>query len=342
MSLTAVLLALGLSLQAEAKLDYRNGDFIIRSNGATLRAVATPANDFDPRSDQGLNKPLNRIVFRKDDAFAVWDSRGLSVRKAGRLFSTRLPEIALTRKLFSVDEILTTRTLIFMQFRNPLADRLLGARRVGSKAYFLIGWTDASGQSWLEALVSVDLDAEQPRPSLVGRFPGRAARMSGDPNRLRLVDGAPSAIITDAEGRWGLSRLVGEEGAFDFAPLGSSLESVRIHSGGLGSFVEATPYGSRILGRFDLRHKAAKRLMETRGLPALLDLETPWLAIAHEEGGAWLHNLDSGAKLRLPEPCGLRRTKLGLLVWSPRINPTSATLFEVDRCEPIASWSAKR
>lgn len=337
MSALAALFAISLSQQPAVTLDFRAGTFVMKSGDKTVRVPARPA--------EAPKKPtttvyMDRAAFRKDDAYAVWDSRGLNIRKGERLKTTRLPEIALSPRIFTQDEIAYTRLMIALNLRQPWATGVVGARRIASKAYFLVRWDDSEGNPWLEALVSVDLSEAKPRWVLCGRLDAFSKRAQGDDNSMLAIEGRASWIAIKEDGFWGTVTWVPPEKKLDWKPMAKDLTSFTLRSPTIASFTQKTPYNSTLLGRADLKLPASRFLMETRGQVRLLDNFSPWLALAHEENGIWLHNLESGAKFRVPEPAGMRRASFGLLVWTPPDKPAFATLYDVERFDKIASWDA--
>ena len=119
--LMAATLAPGLK-KDEPSLIHRGGFFIIRENGV---------REDVPLKKEAIPRPPS-VIYRKDANYAVWDSRGLTIRKDGRVRNTRLPDIALTPKLFSRDEILQTKDLLQNKKRQKGADALSGSMRVGN------------------------------------------------------------------------------------------------------------------------------------------------------------------------------------------------------------------
>jgi len=117
-------------------------------------------------------KPALSVSFRKNQTYAVWDDRGLTIRIGKTAKSTRLEEIAVTPKIFTADEIRETAGLIKAKKRSKKAASLSGARRIGTTVYFLLRWEDSAGKPWMESLVSVDLAKPTFHPTLLARLPG--------------------------------------------------------------------------------------------------------------------------------------------------------------------------
>jgi hypothetical protein len=335
MTALATLLALAPLATQAIQIEYRNQTFVLRSGSSVLRVPLKELKKPTPKAS------LDRVVFRKDDAYAVWDSRGLTVRKGNRSLTTRYPEIALSPRMFTADEIHATRTLLALGARSLWASSIGGALRIGNRAYFLLQWRGLGDRPWLEALVSVDLAESSLRPLLHGRFEGTSLAPEDDPNGLTALGRQVVWLAQRTDRVWGRVTFSEESRQIEFKPMGKGLERHALHSATVGNFTEKTSYGSRLLGRMDLRFPATRHLMETRGSVHLLDEKHPWLALAHEENGLWLHNLESGAKLRAPESVGFRRNSFGLLVWSPSGRPRSAVLYDVNRFERLASWGSE-
>ncbi len=327
--------SLGLAQAPSASLSFGEGAFTLRSGQRTVRVpIAGPKEASSETKEQ---TSVDRIVFRKDDAFAVWDSRGLTVRKGERVFTTLMPEIAVSPKALSEEEILRARMLFAMQLRFPGASALSGARRIGNMAYFLLRWDDWTRTPWLEALVEVDLSSQSPKPRYLGRFEGFSFPVAE--NRLLVLNGRPAAVTVSEGSKWGRAEFKPADAKANWIELGEGLDRLELHSRGFGAFWERSRYGTRLFGRVDLAAGTRRPLMESRGNVRLLDSESPWIAIAHEEYGVWLRNLESGAKLRLPQPCGIRRTALGVVVWSPPDRPTECWAYEIERLEALAHWT---
>lgn len=274
--------------------------------------------------------PEKRLMFRKDDAYAVWDARGLTTRNGAWVHSSQLTEIPVSPKIFTKDEIVQTNLLVQGGQRKRAASHLLGALRDGTKVYLLLRWDETDGNPWLEAVSVVDLADERPKSRLVGRFPGFSLDLRPGENRFFLREGKIS-VWMQAEEYWGLGTLETETEAFDSVRVGSQLESIGLANDKLGWFVERTEHPSQVLGRFHTSLLHRRDLVETRGTVRLMDPRTPWIVVIHDDPGVFLQNLETGARMRLPADPGFRWTAFGVLVWSPRAKPVSATLYEPGR-----------
>jgi hypothetical protein len=335
----AALVAPAASNVSEARLELRGAEFVVRNAGRTERVPLRAAAEPKPAV-----WPERRLVFRKDDAYAVWDSRGMSVRQGKWIFTTRLPEIPTTPKLFARDEILFTKGLVEQGRRKVEADGVAGALRDGKRVYWLVRWSEKTGSAdlvpWLEALVLVNLESEKPKPQLLGRFEGLSLDLRSGQSRLFIRDGKPSAWVKTPEA-WGLAQYDPDAKQFSFRPVGGMPELVEKLSDRFGWSLERTPHGTRILSRWDAQSLARRELLETKGTARLLDAETPWIAIVHDEEDSYLQNLETGAKVRLPANPSARRTALGVLLWSPASRPDRAYLYDPAHWKRLAEWSGK-
>lgn len=306
--------------------------------------------------------PRKSVLFRKDDVFAVWDSRGLSVRKGNHVKTTRMPEAARSPKLFTAEQIGANDLAIGAKQRTAAATALSGAVRLDDKAYFLLRWHDVSGALWLEALFAVDLTSENPAPYLVGRLEGRSidfdrgespaviepiearkpVSLEDSFDRLFIVGDGIATFAKLDDGRWGLAGYDPSTREFYFKIAGANLRWLTRCGPRLTAFVEGTSHGTLVLGRFDIPTGSRRYLMETRGSIRLLDRDSPWVAIAHEETSVWLHDLTAGTKLLLPDAAGVARVGPGVLVWSPQRVPTFAAYYDTTRAKQLAQWNQGR
>ncbi len=279
---------------------------------------------------------VEQMTYRKDDAFAVWDSRGLSVRHLDFSMSTRLPEIALTPKLFSREQIIANRELIAKGERSKDSNALSGSRRIGDEVYFLVRWDDKTGKPWLEALVRVNLKLAKPKPELVGKMDGFSVATGKIDDQLVLVGASPAAFIKNESGAWGVGALDRTSSEFTFRPLGSGLRSVTALSPRLAIAMEDTGYGKIRVVRIDLVSGARRDIAELPGVPTLVDTAAPALVTVSSNLGPALRNLETGAEMSLPAKPAVRRTSAGILVWNVG-QPETCALYSPERFLKLAS-----
>lgn len=292
--------------------------------------------------DLAKPKPRLAMVFRQNRTFAVWDERGLSIRSGKRLYTTKLPELAVTPRLFTKPEITKTLALIASGNRTRTASALSGCRRVGHIAYFVARWEERGGRPWLEALVAVDLAKPEPRPKLLGRFQGFTLAREPIDDKLFAFDRTPGnpviAAIVRSGADWGSASFSQTANEFAFRSLGSNLIATATLAPTTVAFLERTAYGSTLLGTVDMRKRVRRDVCEDRGAARLLDGASPILEVVNWKGSFKLRNAESGALVDVPPGSTARRTALGVLVWTPTTDPSSATLFDLDRLSSIATW----
>ena len=309
-------------------------EFVLRSGSKSDRVSHWPPAPSKPKP-----WPTEKVLFRKDAAFAVWDSRGLSVRQRSWVFTSQLTEIAVTPKLFSKEEIDVTKRLLAEGRRRLAASGVVGAMRDGAVVYFLAQWREKDGKPWLEALVKVDLNEPKPKPQLVGKFGGMSLDLRPGNSRLFVRDEKP-CIWSQSETNWGLESFDPDTKVFDLKPVGGKADTIELGAGRIGWFVERTEHPSRVLGRWDSVTLNRRDLVETRGTIRLLADRSPWIAVLHEDEGAVLQNLETGGRLLLPDSSGFEWSAFGVLVWSPRGKPVKAILYEPSRWTELARWPA--
>jgi hypothetical protein len=281
--------------------------------------------------------PVTNVAFRRNETFAVWDERGLSLRHDKKLFTTKLPGLPVSPKLFSRDEILSNLRDFKSGHRTREADALSGAKRLGKDVYFLVRWDDSVGRPWLEALMRVDLTSNSPRPELVGKFEGISLGSKSIDDRLMIL-GTKLAILGRSGKNWNLDTYDPETGQFESDKLGDTLVAFALDSPGTGVFVEQTPYGTSRSGTVDLAEGSRRGVTESPGFTRFLDSKHPLLFIERRPTGSVLANGDTGALLSLDEDSGVARLGPYTVVWSPKVNPVKADLYDPERWEPVATW----
>ncbi|MBX3120439.1 MAG: hypothetical protein KF784_15375 [Fimbriimonadaceae bacterium] len=333
------LIALGLAQGAGStaqpiQLQYANGVFRIVSGSETTRISAQTSTETETA------RQPEKLLFRRDDAFVVWDARGLSVRKGDEVITTGLEYLTLSPKLFSEEEITLNFGLYFLGRRDLRAAEVVGSKRVGNSVYLLVEWTDFVGDPWLHVVVEADLTTPKPDVNVIGKIPGIALDVTDDWDRLLLT---PRGLVSfvSGSGSWGRSVLDLKAKTLTFEKLGEQVVEVRKRSDNLAHYKSRTTYGSLVMGQVSLASGNALPLIETKGNVRLLDSETPWIFVEADQRGRDLHNADTGAERMIPADAGIMRTPKGLLVWSPQKNPTLAELLEMNRLEVIARWTPK-
>lgn len=329
MTIAALILGLAATGQTVDKptLQYYQQTFVIRQQDDVLRIPLV----------QPVLKIKLYVAFRKNDGFAVWDDRGLTVRRGPRAVSTRLPAIAVSPKVFSREEIRSTLRSIQAGERTKDAGGLSGAKRIGTDAYFLVRWEDQEKKPWAEALVKVDLSATKPEPELVGRFEGLSSASKPIDDELSVV-GNKLAIVSHRDDTWGLATYDPESRTFDYTALGDSLVDYLPVSPTQGLFIERTSYKTSIVGRIDLSTKSRSVLYEGREKLRLIDSTNPPIVLASKPGTTKLINAETGVVRSLPYQLECRRAGADVICWTPAETPQAVWLISPASWEIRARW----
>jgi hypothetical protein len=309
-------------------LELRGRDFIIRENGKTSRISAEMSKVRHP----------DRAIYRKDASFAVWDSRGLTIRKDGKTRTTRLPDIALTPKLFSRDEILHTKDLIASGERSKNASALSGSRRMGDSVYFLVRWDDSAGKPWMEALVQVDLVSPGLDSKLLGRFDGLTLAKEQVDDRLFVLENNPASVTSRPDGTWGVSSVDTGNDSFSYKPAGQGLAVFWHLSPKTILAEEHTSYGSKTLARVDLATGTRRVVQEFRGQASVVSPEKPLVMRFSTPEGEFLRNIDAGSELKIKTTTGAKAAGGFIVIW-PGNEPSKALMYEPERFNRVAGQS---
>ena len=328
----ALLLPLATPIQAvdAPTLEFYQDYFVVRKGVEAWRAPAHPQSP----------KPVLAVAFRRNQHYAVWDERGLTIRHCDRVRSTSLPDVPTAPRLFPREEILKTIDLLHQVKRKRNAAGLSGAMRIGNEVFFLIRWEEASGKPWMEALVIVDLSGESLHPKVAGKFDGLSVAYRPIDDRLFRLDGIP-AVVTTSTNTWGISTYDPKVQKFGFRPLGAQLSSMIPLGRDRALFIENSAYGTTVGGEVDLEVGLRKERFESRGKARFVDAERPWLMVTSRDASARLRNGDTGTETPIPAGSGVQRAGPYVVVYTPYAKPTSATLYEPERWTKLATWKPK-
>jgi hypothetical protein len=275
--------------------------------------------------------------FRRGSTFVVWDDRGLSVRTRRGLRTTQLEGLPVSPKLFPREEIRANLAKFSTGERSRAASTLAGSVLIRNELFLLIQWKDAAGNAWLETLLRLDLSRETPKEELLGRFEGFTASPAQINDGLMLF-GRKLTAVTRAGSRWGIATYEARDKTFGFVSVGETLESHTMISEREMMFRERTNYGTQLIGVLDLGTGERKTLSENAGSIRWIDLQRPTFATAQTPRGFVLRNLASGQEVPIPQPSGIRRTGLGIVIWTPLTAPRKALLIHPKDLRTLATW----
>lgn len=277
-----------------------------------------------------------RTSYRKDETTVSWGADGLKIVKGDYVKASRLPDIALTPKLFKREEIIQNRDLIAAGKRQREASSLSGSVRIGDWAYFLLRWTDTEGVNWLEALVSVKFTDVRPVPKLIGRFDGMSLSQRATDDRLFAFGESVGVFTVRPDGKWGLATYHRRSDKFAFKEYGTGLSDYIPISGKMFLIAEDSNYGKTVIARIDLNTGSRRNLMESNGGVSLVDRNRPFLAEIQTNLGPALLNMETGCEIALPARAAVRRTPFGVLIW-PSGQPAQAALYSFERFVRLAT-----
>ena len=333
MTVTALLISLTLQAQSpeRATLQYYQQEFVVRSHGSTDHVSVQRPEDKVP--------PF--VAFRKNDAFAVWDERGLTVRKGPKAVSSKLPDFPTSPHAFSHDEIRKTIQRIRAGDYTRDASGLSGAKRIGKDVYFLVRWDDQAGKPWTEALIEVDLSSDEPEPHLLGRFDGLSMGSKSIDDKLQILHGR-LVIVEHGERSWGLATYDPETQRFKTQAMGGTLLSYDVLNTTQGLFTEISAYGTHIAGRVDLETGTRKIFYEGREKVKFADALSPEIILAFSKGKTKIVNAETGAVRYLPVEAQARRIGKDVILYAPLGDPGVAWLMEPEAWTTLATWRSQK
>lgn len=147
-------------------------------------------------------------------------------------------------------------------------------------------------------------------------------------------------MITSKGDDWGESFYSSTLNAFGFKKVGRGLVEFLPQKSFGGYFIEKTSYGTHVAGSVNLETDERKESLETKGSLKLLDNQAPMLAVATVDGTPWLRNASTGAEIRLPSSSSVRRTVVGVVVWTPISKPANAVLYDPVAWTTQAVWKS--
>lgn len=276
--------------------------------------------------------PVTKLTFRKDDAYVVWDARGLTIRQGKRVYNSQLAEMSLSPKLFEREEILITKDRIATGSRKRDASGLSGAKRVGNVVYLLPRWTDREGNTWLECLVRIELLKPNAKPELLGKYDATSLAALNIDDQLFNWNGQ-LAVIGRSDQTWGLGQFDIAKNEFRYEELGTGLLDFRIPKLGRLLVREKTSYDTTVIARVDLKTLSRRLLSDSAGRVSLVDSEEPALAIVERGPAKSLHNLESAVMAGIFADEKVYRAFDCILL----IGKTNARLLTLNRFEQICS-----
>ncbi|MBS1717256.1 MAG: hypothetical protein JSS72_05955 [Armatimonadetes bacterium] len=309
----------------DTQITFEKDAFTVVRKGAKATVPAGGKPDANPH-----------VAYRRDQNWAVWDARGLTVRVGSLVRSSHLGELAVSPKLTPREEIRKNLSRFKDGSRTKDASAISGSLRVGNAAYFLVRWDGKDHKPWLEALVRVDLTEKKPTWSLVGKFEGLTTSDKFIGNQL-AANGESLTTCTQTADGWGIASYDPAEKKFGFKKVGKEL--VQFAPGTAPThacYVEKSGYGTLVGGGLNLTSGVRTRLVESPGKLEAIDGLAPSVFLIDSASGRVLANGVSGAQMRLDADTKITRTPFGILAWQGA--PSSASLYESSRWRALAQW----
>jgi len=312
------------------RLEFAGGVFVITD--------ATGVTRVNPKATPAV--AARAFEIKVGTKSIAWGEKGLTVTVGQRSRTTRFSDLPVSPRFFYAEDLAQVNERMASKEITKEASGLSGWEQVGDIVYLLPRWNDARKAAWLEMLVKVDMS--QPNPW----FETLAVWKGLTPATLAVEDQlvpAPGGLrsVTNLDGGWGVTTwqesdpgttMYQEFGRFPrtFA-WNANFSELR--------FVERTNYGTQLAGRVDIATQTRANLSEGRD-PILFPGETSEILQTNTPRQVVLRNADSGLELRLPTNVGTRNVAPGVLVWTPRENPTQAVLYSKINLRAIARWPA--
>ncbi len=314
----------------EISIQYRDGEFLLQ--GAYRCSIISIA------PTTGVHPPT-RFEWKVQGRPVTWNERGLIYRVGKQTVTTRLPDISLTRKLFTREEILETRAKIKSGLRNRGASSVMGWAYSEPDLILLLRWTEAKGTPWLEALVRVGIDHHEPNVKLLGRFEGLSTALVNTSNRL-VAKGDELSAFAVKDLKWGYTRINLPTNERSFTPLGTWPARLLHESNATSAlFAEPTEFGTWLAGTIDLETMGRHNLFEGRRPIEFLATSPPCF-VTHSGKYRIVHSGKSGAEIRIPEDSGAKMTGDGILIWSPAKHPINASLLDPIKVSILSKWKS--
>lgn len=329
MTLAALIVGASLAQASPRKITLANKSFIVDSpEGSFTVAVAG--------KPQSVNADATTWTMTVGPTTYSFTKGGLTATNRGRTTNLDLSSLATTPKLFTTDEIAQNQNYIRNATRSSAPSGLSGWA-VSNKTLFLLPrWVDASGKTWMEAVVA--LDPEDPSSyTLVGRFKGLTTATGFATDRMEVANGILAAM-TEAEGGIGVATLNPVDSKASFRLIGPKVTDAQfVPDSAFAVTREPSNAGTTVLGLLDTQTWNWRRTAEIRG--TVVDFLQPSLVRYRYAGKEKLLNLATGSELPLPAECGVDATPAGVLLWIPQGEPSMARLYSSSTFRTLASWS---
>lgn len=316
-----VLAVLSISLQSQQSLTFDGQTF--RYGSLTYEVAPKPTEKNE------------KVVYRKDDAFVVWDARGLTIRKGKQKFTTRFEDACLSPKLWTVEEIEATKEKIAQGLAKKEATELVASLRLGDEVVFVPRWADSSGVPWADVAFRANLADESVKPILIGKWPGRLVKTNSERATLSFAGSEIIGLTRFANNKWGIVRTNLLDGMSSTIEVGSGLLGAVQVNRRLALVTEQVNGKVKRLVRVDLFESKRRDLLESSGTLSVVVVDGRAFCVNQTDRRKTLHDLQTGQVLEVPMNATVVSALGGLLAHST----SKASLFDAVTLDTIGVWS---
>lgn len=316
-------------LLSAPELSYADGVFTIVDGQDT---VTVPLSSGEPPVPVAGDK----LSLEVGGTLITFDQRGLGIRYGNKGGFTGLGYMPTTSKLFTPEEIVSNVELIESGERQFRVSALSGFEVVEGVVYLWLRWDGKDDAPWLETLVSIDTSGDAPSVNLIGRFNGFSFTRGAVADELHSIGGS-LMVMTRSQVGFGVGEYDVESREFAFR-LVAGRDDVCRRVGDKFYAMRRTETGMTTVGIVDPIFALYRPIIETRSSIVRSNLSS---ALVLRDGDSLtLLSIDSGARRSLPAGAAYAETDMGVLVWSPADDPTSAELIEPGGWSVVAAWAA--
>lgn len=242
-------------------------------------------------------------------------------------------------KLFSKEEILANVQDSKQNLKQFKVSAISGWVKIANKAYILARWEDKNAKPWLEALFEIDTANPNPKPQLLGKFNGFTQAI-GRVNDKVVQQAEDLAVATFTADGPAIAKFSIPKKEFSTEYLKSQntppTEMKLIEGSRFGISFRKTAANTILVGVINGESSTHEIASEVRG--SIIGIYSPTMLAYTNEGRKNITNLLTGAQLTLPNDVGISSTSQGLLLWTPKQNPTQAGLYAFGSFRTISRW----
>lgn len=330
-------LALGTLTQApERSITYKDGSFTYKGPEGTTQVSTIPGF-------QAMNMSTGRLWLPVGKKVVTFDQDGIGIRQNNRKNTSTLPSVATSTKLYTQEQVDEINRAAANEELSLDLNALSGWELIGTDVYLLVRWENKAKETWLEALVKIDMGSPKPSTSLVGQFQGFSTAIGRVNDKLVLRDNklyVPTATKTTLQ----LSSYDLESKTFSSTPITNTPPKLphdikSLDDSRYGVTFRRSGYQTFIIGSFSIDEPTLSESAEIRG--SILDVLRPAILYYLRNDSKVLLNLLTGAEISLPRDSKAQASNLGIFAYTPAQNPRQAALYTYGAFRTVAFWNAQ-